>query len=136
MRVAPVRSVPHHQLNASMQATSPRARRDRVVGQFAEHPIFDGIETDARAAGIDLDVLYTDTSGRYSNYRIGETSAAVKILIDRANDTIVGAHMYGPGYGELLNYCALAIRLGLTTRQLRSMNPVYPSVTGDLGSML
>src|SRR5690606_16527701 len=94
------------------------------------------LETEARDAGIDLDVRYTDTSGWYSNYRIGETAAAAKILIDRATDTIVGAHMLGPEYGELINICALAIKLGLTTRQLKSMNAAYPTVGSDLGSML
>jgi glutathione reductase (NADPH) len=94
------------------------------------------LESDAVAAGIDLDIRYTDTSGWYSNYRIGETTAAVKILVDTASDTIVGAHMLGPEYGELINFCALAIKLGLTTRQLKSMTAAYPTVTSDLGSML
>ncbi|MBT8207206.1 MAG: NAD(P)/FAD-dependent oxidoreductase [Acidimicrobiia bacterium] len=94
------------------------------------------LETEAVAAGIDLDVRYTDTSDWYSNYRIGETTAAVKILVDTTNDTIVGAHMLGPEYGELINFCALAIKLGLTTRQLKSMTAAYPTVTSDLGSML
>jgi glutathione reductase (NADPH) len=94
------------------------------------------LEADAHQAGIDLDVRYRDTSSWYSNYRIGETTAATKILIDRATDTIVGAHMFGPEYGELINICALAIKLGLTTRQLKSMTASYPSVGSDLGSML
>ncbi|WP_395156555.1 dihydrolipoyl dehydrogenase family protein, partial [Ilumatobacter sp.] len=34
------------------------------------------LESEAVEAGIDLDVRYTDTSGWYSNYRIGETTAA------------------------------------------------------------
>lgn len=94
------------------------------------------LEADAKASGIDLVVRYTDTSGWYTNYRIGETTAAVKILVDRATDTIVGAHMLGPEYGELINFCALAMKLQLTTRQLKSMNAAYPTVTSDLGSML
>ncbi len=94
------------------------------------------LESEAVATGIDLDVRYTDTSGWYSNYRIGETTAAVKMLVDTASDTIVGAHMLGPEYGELINFCALAIKLGLTTRQLKSMTAAYPTVTSDLGSML
>lgn len=94
------------------------------------------LEADARASGIDLDVRYTDTSRWYSNYRIGETTAAVKILVNASTDTIVGAHMLGPEYGELINFCALAIKLQLTTRQLKSMTATYPTVTSDLGSML
>nr|WP_255566598.1 NAD(P)/FAD-dependent oxidoreductase [Iamia sp. SCSIO 61187] len=94
------------------------------------------LEADALESGMDLDVRYTDTSGWYSNYRIGETTAAAKILIDRSSDTIVGAHMLGPEYAELINICALAIRLGLTTRQLKSMTAAYPTMGSDLGSML
>jgi glutathione reductase (NADPH) len=44
--------------------------------------------------------------------------------------------MLGPECGELINFCALAIKLGLTTRQLKSMTAAYPTVTSDLGSML
>ncbi|MDW3220985.1 MAG: hypothetical protein R8F63_20465 [Acidimicrobiales bacterium] len=94
------------------------------------------LEEDARAQGIDLDVRYSDTSGWYSNYRIGETIAAVKILVNKTTNTIVGAHMFGPEYGELINFCALAMKLDLTTRQLKSMTAAYPTVTADLGSML
>ncbi|WP_395161475.1 dihydrolipoyl dehydrogenase family protein [Ilumatobacter sp.] len=94
------------------------------------------LEDGARASGIELDVRYRNTSGWYSNYRIGETTAAVKILVDASDDTIVGAHMFGPEYGELINFCALTIKLGLTTRQIKSMTAAYPTVTSDLGSML
>lgn len=94
------------------------------------------LEDEASAAGMDVDVRYNDTSGWYSNYRIGETTAATKILVDTATDTIVGAHMLGPEYGELINVFSLAIKLGLTTRQLKSMTAAYPTVGSDLGSML
>lgn len=93
-------------------------------------------EQEARDQGIDVDVRYNDTSGWYSNYRIGETTAAAKILIDRSSDRIIGAHLLGPEYGELINLLALAIKLDLTTRQLKSMTAAYPTVGSDLGSML
>ncbi len=117
-------TVPHYDGVATVVYTIPELAR---VGM---------LETEARAAGLDIDVRHRDTSDWYSNYRIGETTAATKILIDRATDTIVGAHMFGPEYGELINICALAIKLGLTTGQLKSMTASYPSVGSDLGSML
>jgi glutathione reductase (NADPH) len=83
-----------------------------------------------------VDVRYSDTSSWYSNYRIGEPAAATKILVDTSNDTIVGAHMLGPEYGELINFIGLAMKLGLTTTQLKSMTTAYPTVGSDLGSML
>ncbi|MEJ5946916.1 NAD(P)/FAD-dependent oxidoreductase [Pseudokineococcus basanitobsidens] len=94
------------------------------------------LESEAREHGIDLAVRYSDTSGWYSNYRIGENTAAAKILIDQSNDQIVGAHLLGPKYGELINTLGLAIKLGLTTRQLKSATAAYPTVGSDLASML
>ena len=94
------------------------------------------LEEEARSSGINLAVRYTDASGWYSNYRVGESTAAAKLLIDKSDDTIVGAHMLGPEYGEVINFLGLAMRLGLTTRQLKSMTATYPSVGSDLGSML
>ena len=94
------------------------------------------LEHEAVARDIDVDVRYNDTSGWYSNYRIGETTAAAKILIDRSTDRIVGAHLLGPGYAELINILGLAMKADLTSRQLKSMTASYPSVSSDLGSML
>ncbi len=94
------------------------------------------LEDQARQLGVDVDVRFTDTSAWYSNYRVGEHTAAVKILIDRAHDRIVGAHLLGPEYAELVNIIGLAMKLGLTTRQVKSMTAAYPTVGSDLGSLL
>ncbi len=94
------------------------------------------LEHDARRAGIDLDVRYSDTSGWYSSYRTGENAAAAKVLIDRSTDRIVGAHLLGPDYAELANTLGLAMKLGLTTRQLKSTTSAYPTTGSDLGSLL
>ncbi len=94
------------------------------------------LEDEARTQGIDVDVRYSDTSRWFSNYRIGEPTAAAKVLIDRATDRIVGAHLFGPEYAELVNTIALAMKTGLTTRQVKSMTAAYPSVGSDLGSLL
>lgn len=94
------------------------------------------LEHEARDSGLDIDVRFTDTSGWYSNFRVGETTASAKIIIDRATDRILGAHLLGPGYAELINIFGLAIKLGLTSRQLKSMTATYPSIGSDLGSML
>ena len=94
------------------------------------------LEAEAREAGHDIDVHFTDTGGWYSNYRVGETSAAAKVLVDKSDGKILGAHLFGPGYGELINFFGLAMKLGLTAKQLKSMTAVYPSVGSDLGSLL
>ena len=94
------------------------------------------LEAEARDQGIDLAVRHSDTSDWYSSYRVGETTSAAKILIDRSTDQVVGAHLFGPECGELVNTLGLAIKLGLTTRQLKTATAAYPTVGSDLGSML
>ena len=94
------------------------------------------MEAEAKEAGHDVDVRFTDTGGWYSNYRIGEKSAAAKVLVDKSDGKILGAHLFGPEYGELINFFGLAMKLGLTAKQLKSMTAVYPSVGSDLGSLL
>lgn len=94
------------------------------------------LEQEAARDGREISVRYHDTSGWYSNYRVGETTAATKVIVDTATDLILGAHLLGPGYSEVINTFGLAIKLGLTTRQLKSATATYPSVGSDLGSML
>ncbi|WP_092606455.1 dihydrolipoyl dehydrogenase family protein [Raineyella antarctica] len=94
------------------------------------------LEHEAHDAGIDVDVRLTDTSGWYSSYRIGGTTSAVKVLVDRATDRVIGAHLLGPDYAELANTFALAIKVGLTRRQLAAAPALYPTLGSDLSSML
>lgn len=94
------------------------------------------LEEEARDLGFDVDVRFSDTSEWFSNYRIGETTAAAKIFVDRGTDQILGAHMLGPEYSEVVHLFALAMQLKLTAGDLRSLTAAYPSVGSDLGSML
>lgn len=94
------------------------------------------LEEEATAQGLDVRVAYTDTSSWFSNRRIGESHAAAKILIDNMSGKVLGAHMFGPEYAELINFFGLAIRLGLKTKDLQAMVSAYPSVGSDLGSLI
>lgn len=94
------------------------------------------LQHEAAEAGLDVNVRWSDTSGWYSSYRVGETASAAKILVERATDRIVGAHLLGPDCAELVNTFGLAMKLGLTTRHLRSATAAYPTLGSDRGSML
>jgi glutathione reductase (NADPH) len=94
------------------------------------------LEEEAKVQGLDFRVAYTDTSGWFSNRRIGETHAAAKVLIDNETGKVLGAHMFGPEYAELINFFGLAMRLGMTGRDLQAMVSAYPSVGSDVGSLL
>lgn len=94
------------------------------------------LEIEARAAGYDIRVVVNETGEWFSNFRVGETCAATKIIIDNQTGAILGAHLLGPGYAELINYCGLAIRLGVKASDLKKMVAAYPTVASDLGSIL
>jgi len=94
------------------------------------------LEQEAKESGLDVDVRFTDTSGWFSNYRIGETTGATKILVDKSTDRIIGAHLLGHDYAELANTIAMAMKNGLTTRQIKSTTAAYPTTGSDLGSMV
>ncbi len=94
------------------------------------------LESEAAESGLDYRVKLTDTSDWYSNVRVGEDCAAVKVIFDNRTDEILGAHLLGPEYAEVVNLFGLAIRLGLKTRDLKKMVSAYPSVGSDFGSML
>ena len=67
---------------------------------------------------------------------MGETCAATKVIIDDETGKILGAHLLGPEYAEIINFFGLAMRLDLTTSELKKMVSAYPSVGSDVGSML
>ncbi len=92
------------------------------------------LEPEARKKG-DVDVTFTDTSGWFSQKRLGETHAGAKIIADK-DGKILGAHMFGPDYADLINVFSLAIKLGLTVDQIKSMPAAYPTGASDIGSML
>ena len=94
------------------------------------------LEEEAKTAGYKLRIATNDTSGWYSNLRVGETCAATKVIIDDETGKILGAHLLGPEYAEIINFFGLAMRLDLTTSELEKMVSAYPSVGSDVGSML
>ncbi len=94
------------------------------------------LESEAKAQNLDVEVKVTDNSEWYSQLRVGESCAGAKVLIDRSTGQIAGAHLLGPGTGELINFFGLAMRLELKAPDLRRMVSAYPSVGSDLGSFV
>lgn len=80
-------------------------------------------------------VVFNDTGDWFSNLRVGESCAATKVILAE-DGRILGAHLLGPEYAELINFFGLAIRLGLKADDLERMVAAYPTVGSDLGSML
>ena len=90
----------------------------------------------ARAQGMKFAVKHEDTSDWYSSRRIGNKYSSYKVLIDEETSRILGAHIFGPHADDFINLFALAMRLGVRASDLRTVLYAYPSVSGDVTSMV
>ena len=93
-------------------------------------------EAAARAAGMDVDVKSGDASSWYSNRRTRQPVGMFKTIVDRATDRIVGAHVLGDHADEVINLFALAVRLGIPSREIKQALYAYPTSASDLPYML
>jgi pyruvate/2-oxoglutarate dehydrogenase complex dihydrolipoamide dehydrogenase (E3) component len=92
-------------------------------------------EVAAMQKGLVVDVHVSDMLGWFSAKTYGETVAWSKIIVDRATDRIVGAHLVGHEAQELINVFGLAIKFGITARQLRDHVYAYPTFSADIKHM-
>jgi glutathione reductase (NADPH) len=93
-------------------------------------------EEQARQKGLDMDVRSGDMSGWSSSRRVGLDRAGYKLLVDKATDLILGAHLFGHKAEEMINAVALAMGHGLTAGQLKTAPLAYPTAIYELRYML
>ena len=93
-------------------------------------------EVEARKQGRNIRMKALNASNWFTARRLAEPVYGFKVLVDADTDEIVGAHLVGPHADEVINLLALAIRHGLTARQLKSTMFAYPTGASDLGYML
>lgn len=93
-------------------------------------------EAQAKEQGIDFRVNTGSTAGWPSSKRIGEKHGGYKVLVNNADDTIVGAHLARHNASEVINIFALAIKFGITAADLGEFLWTYPTYTSDLKYMV
>ena len=81
-------------------------------------------------------VIFQDRSNWNTTRRAGIEFAASKVIIDEANDRIMGAHILGPNSGEAINIFATVIRLGLKASDIKKLVFSYPTTCSDISYML
>jgi glutathione reductase (NADPH) len=90
----------------------------------------------ARDQGLRFKLNYEDTSRWYSSRRVNEKCSAFKVLVEEDTGRILGAHLLRSHADELINFFALAIRLGLRATDLKEMLFAYPTHASDIKYML
>ena len=92
-------------------------------------------EVAARQNSSSIDVHVNDMLGWFSARTYAETVSWSKIIVDRDNDRILGAHFVGHEGQELVNVFALAIKFGISATQLKDFVYAYPTFSADIKHM-
>lgn len=90
----------------------------------------------AKAAGLDVDVLFDDTSAWYQSRRLGVRMSAAKTIVERGSGRIVGAHILGPAAEELINVIAVAMDAGAPASAVTALPLTYPTAASALPYLL
>ena len=93
-------------------------------------------EEEARSQNKNYKVKSGDASGWFNAYRSQSEAYGYKVLINKEDGTILGAHMVGPSAEETINMFALAIKAKLPATTFKTMMYSYPSWASDLGHMV
>jgi glutathione reductase (NADPH) len=93
-------------------------------------------EQQARDGEYKFKVNVERASDWYTARRVAEPLYGFKVLIEEGTGLILGAHLVGPQVGEVINVIALAIRTGMTAKDLRDAVFAYPTGASDIGYMM
>ncbi|TWU15572.1 dihydrolipoyl dehydrogenase family protein [Allorhodopirellula heiligendammensis] len=84
----------------------------------------------------DAEIRHDDSSTWGSVRKTGQRCAGYKVIIDRDSDLILGAHLLGPAAEETINLFALAMKHGLTSRDIKSTLFAFPTFASDVRRMV
>lgn len=93
-------------------------------------------EEQARQNGDDFRINTGVTTRWPSARRIGEQHGAYKIIIDRATDLLIGAHIARYNAAEAINILALAMKFKIKAADLAEFMWAYPTYSSDLKYMV
>lgn len=65
-------------------------------------------------------------------HAIGEISGFIKIISEESNDRILGAHIIGPHASDLIHEAALAMKTGLTVKDIAGTIHAHPTLAEGL----
>jgi len=99
-------------------------------------PVLASVGTSAAKESDKYKVIFNDRSNWYTTRKEGMEFAASKVIIDEANDRIVGAYILGPNTEEAINIFATVIRLELKASDIKKLVFTYPTTCSDIRYML
>ncbi|WP_172251315.1 dihydrolipoyl dehydrogenase family protein [Saccharibacillus deserti] len=122
-----------------LQADSSKPNYTAIPSIAFTYPMLASVgmsEAQAKDSGKDIKVNHVDMSAWYTYKRIGEQPSRAKVILDKADGRILGAHILNGEAEHLINYFTIAIRHGLTAPQLSDTLFAYPTDGSDVQYLL
>ena len=104
---------------------------------FSAPPVGSVGLTEAQARARHGDVLIYRTSFRPLKHTLSgrDEQTLMKLVVDRASDRVLGAHMVGPDAGEIIQGIAIAIKLRATKAQFDATVGIHPTAAEEFVTM-
>jgi glutathione reductase (NADPH) len=93
-------------------------------------------EARARERGFFVNVHLNDMQGWLSARSYAEPVAWSKIIVEETTGRILGAHLVGHAGEELIHIFALAMKHGITARELSETVCAFPTFAADIRNMV
>ena len=122
-----------------LQADSSKPNYTAIPSIAFTYPMLASVgmsEAQAKDSGRDIKVNHVDMSTWYTYKRMGEQPSRAKVILDKADGRILGAHILNGEAEHLINYFTIAMRHGLTAPQLSDTLFAYPTDGSDLQYLL
>jgi glutathione reductase (NADPH) len=107
-----------------------------IPGAVHTIPVLASVGTSATKDSTKYKVIFKDRSNLYTTQKAGMEFVASKIIIDEANDRLIGAYILGSHAAEAINIFAAVMRLGLKASDIKKMVFTYPTTCSDIMYML
>lgn len=88
-------------------------------------------EKDCSAMCMKYKVMKGDMTMSHTSRRVMVRDSEYKVLVEEGTDRILGAHIIGNRADEVINIFGMAMRYGLTARQIKSMPFAFPTDVYD-----
>ncbi|CAI8179468.1 MAG: Glutathione amide reductase [Alphaproteobacteria bacterium] len=89
-------------------------------------------EEAAREAGHDIDVYAASFRPMKNTLSGNSEKTLMKLIVDKADDKILGLHIVGPDSGEMIQAFGVAITMGATKAQFDATIAVHPTAAEEL----
>lgn len=137
--LTPVATMEGHAFADTQFGNKPRLadHNDVPSAVFSQPPVATvGLsEIDAKEKGIDVDTYRSEFRTLKHSITENTERTLMKLVVDKASDKVIGAHMVGADSAEIMQGIAIAIKAGATKANFDSTVGIHPSSAEEFCTM-